>query len=263
MKSFVLGLFGLILVGNGPARADFVLYDGSKNTTPGQQGWIYLTNPQTGSKAVESLDSGSTVLDTTAETGDMAGYFSKVPLLGSLPQMPTLDRSQGYTVSFSVQIDSEFHTGSDRNGDGVDDRSGFSLIALSQDLKGIELGFWTDRVWAHSDASGFPQAEHAAFDTTRMANYELSVLGDSYRLFANGVELLDGTLRDYSAFGLPYNQPSFLFLGDDTSSANAKIRLAQVSVRLSPVSEPSSLLLLGVGVIGGSLVRARKEGVGR
>ena len=154
--------------------------------------------------------------------------------------MPTLDRTGGYTVEFDVKVDSESHASNDR--------AGFSLIALSSDSKGIELGFWTDQVWAQSDNPLFTHAEGAAFDTTQgVVHYQLAVLGDSYELFAGSSLLLGGSLRDYSSFGKPYTYQSFLFLGDDTTSANAKIELARVAVLSSAVPEPGSIVLASLG----------------
>ncbi len=56
-------------------------------------------------------------------------------------------------------------------------------------------------------------------------------MGDSYTL-ASGGHILSGPLRDYSTSGWPYTTPNFLFLGDDTSSAGAQIRLALVAIDL-------------------------------
>jgi hypothetical protein len=45
--------------------------------------------------------------------------------------------------------------------------------------------------------------------------------------------VLSGSLRDYTAFSGPvdpYETPNLIFIGDDTSSASARIRLSYVSV---------------------------------
>ena len=58
-------------------------------------------------------------------------------------------------------------------------------------------------------------------------------MGDTYTLTANAEPLLTGPLRDYSAFAGfpdPYETPNFLFLGDNTTSAQARVRLRFVSV---------------------------------
>ncbi len=83
----------------------------------------------------------------------------------------------------------------------------------------------------------FTQAEGITFNTytgTNSINYDLTVLGDSYTLFANGNSILNGKLRDYSAFPNGtldvYEKPNFIFFGDNTPSAKASVDLAKVAV---------------------------------
>ncbi|MEP7134154.1 MAG: hypothetical protein ABI904_04395 [Chloroflexota bacterium] len=68
-------------------------------------------------------------------------------------------------------------------------------------------------------------------------------MGDTYTLTANAIPLLTGPLRDYSAFtGFPdpYEAPNFLFLGDNTTSAQARVRLRFVSVTGTEPVVPTS-----------------------
>lgn len=142
---------------------------------------------------------------------------------------PTLDRQAGYAVNFQAALTAEAHLGdqsvnntgpttTDRNGDGKGDRAGFSIIVLSEDKWGIELGFWDDRVFAQEDASTqidktkypgvtspaddhltlFTSAEFASLNTTISRNYEVVIKGNLYTLLADGVAVLSGRLRDYS-----------------------------------------------------------------
>jgi hypothetical protein len=204
------------------------LYDGSLGTTPDHQGWIYLTDPLFGTAATQAASDGVTTLDTTAATSDSAGYFG----FG----LATLDRSTGYTISLTLKLDSETHTSTDR--------AGFSLIALSSDHQGVELGFWTDQVWAQN--VGFTHGESASDATTSASvRYDLTISGNAYSLSVGGTALLNGTLRDYSASGAPYTQNNTIFFGDDTSSAAAKAEVANVEA--SSVPEPGSLALLALG----------------
>jgi hypothetical protein len=173
--------------------------------------------------ATQIFSDGVTILDTMPRRGDAAGYPADPALV------PGLDRTSGYTLTFGVQVVSEEHSN--------DNRAGFSVIALSSDTRGIELGFWSDEVWAQEGgASGalFTHAESAPFSTTTgLISYTLAIRGDMYSLAANGAAILSGDLRDYSAFVGPidpYETPNFIFLGDDTSSARANIRLAALSV---------------------------------
>jgi hypothetical protein len=210
-------MLGLILIPSTPSAtaATITLYDGALDTgTPDTQGFFYLTQPAS-PQARQSFANGATTLTTTLQISDQAGYFAN-PF-----QMPQLDRAAGYSVRFTAQVLAEAHNDNDR--------AGFSVIVLSNDLKGIELGFWQDQVWAQSGPQ-FTRAETVTLDTTAgLIAYELAIVGDSYTL-TGGSAMLSGLLRDYSSFGDPYNRANFLFLGDDTSSAGARIRLAKVDI---------------------------------
>jgi hypothetical protein len=111
------------------------------------------------------------------------------------------------------------------------------VIVLGEDAKGIELAFWQNEIWAqHDDATGglFTHGEGIAFATTTgLITYQLSIQNDTYTLTADGQPILTGPVRDYSPFdGFPdpYETPNFLFLGDDTTSAETRIRLSLVSI---------------------------------
>ncbi|MCA9294313.1 MAG: hypothetical protein KDA20_10910 [Phycisphaerales bacterium] len=207
-----------------------VLYDGSLATLPSQQGWRYFTNPIIGAHATQTQAAGLTTLNTASVRTEQAGYFSEVPGFGMHPAMPVLDRHAGFIVNVDLRIVSEGHNARDDNGDGVNDRAGFSLIIVTEDLAAIELGFWQDQVWAYDDdatdpADLFTHAEGAPLDTTaQLRRYSLCMRGDRYALSADGALILTGNLRDYSAFSGaldPYEIPSFAFIGDDTGSADS------------------------------------------
>ncbi len=241
-------------------RADTItLYDSSSGDLPADQGWIYgfypLLSPLGTNAATQSLDIGdftTTRLDTSTSNSDSAGYFSSTPEYtlskppfppvtfpaDSHPDMPSgLDADKGFIVSFEVQILQEDHD--------YADRAGFSVIVTSSEpAKAVELGFWEGEIWAQEGGTDslFTHAEGAAFDTTaKIVRYDLKISGNVYRLFADGLPVLNGPLRDYTAFSgqppfdYPYKTPDFLFLGDDTSSAGATILLKSVSItRLLP-----------------------------
>ena len=227
---------GIASVSAAPSATPMVLYDGALGNQPNDQGFTFVAPPSVS----PTTSGGATVLNTSSDKNIFAGYFSK-----PTPQL-VLDRVVGYTVSFTVQVELENHSGSDRNKDGTEDRAGFSLIVLSSDKRGIELGFWQDRIWAQEGGTGetlFTQAEGAAFDTqSGRIGYILTVRGDSYALTSNNTPICSGKLRDYSAFiGFldPYETPNLIFLGDDTSSASAKIQLAYVAAGLIEHNAPS------------------------
>lgn len=206
-----------------------VLYDGALGDTPDTQGFLYQTDPFLGAAATQAFADGATVLDTTAVPGESAGYFA----LG----MPVLDRAQGFTATFVVQIEGEAHANPHR--------AGFSVILLGKDRRGIELGFWQDEIWAQEggEAQLFTHAEGAAFDTTAArVTYALSINGARYTLAADGAAVLEGPVRDYTAFSGavdPYETPNLFFLGDDTSSAAARVQLAYAAITVATAVTPT------------------------
>lgn len=200
------------------------LYEGWRETgTLNTQSFSYITLPFLNPKATHAFADGVTTLDTTADQSESAGYFST--------SSKGLDRAAGYGVRFSVQVEQESHIRADR--------AGFSVLVLSsQDVSGtlgIELGFWTDEIWAQEGGEPpelFTHAEGVSFDTTVMHDYDLMVLDGQYALYADGALILSGALRDYSAFQgqpNPYTTPDLIFLGDDTGSAATIAKIAAVS----------------------------------
>ena len=200
------------------------LYEGWRDTgTPNTQGFSYITLPFVEPDAIQSFADGVTTLDTTADQSESAGYFST--------SGKGLERTAGYGVRFSVQVAQESHIRADR--------AGFSVLVLSsQDVSGtlgIELGFWTNEIWAQEGGEPpqlFTHAEGVTFDTTVMHDYDLMVLAEQYALYADGALILTGALRDYSAFEgqpNPYATPDLVFLGDDTGSAAVVAKIAAVS----------------------------------
>lgn len=203
-----------------------VLYDGALGTSPVDQGLPYASLPV---QNYYTTAAGVTRLDTSADNAIFAGF-------GTASVEP-LDRNAGYTVRFDIRIlSSDFASSS---------RAGFSVIALSSDLRGIEIGFHADGVFAQGDSPLFVRSEDATFDTTAgITRYDLDVLGDTYTLKADGTALLTGPLRDYTPFaGLidPYETPNFLFFGDDTTSARGSTEIRYLA---TIVPEPMGLWLL-------------------
>jgi len=246
-----------------------VLYDSSLNggtDTPDEQGWDYITDPFFGHLASQTA-SGMTTLDTTATMDIQAGYFSHNPVSGHThPDLvgKTFDRYSGYELNFSVRLNSESHSNPNR--------SGFSVIVLGYDLMGIELGFWTDEIWAQSgkpsDNELFIHSEGINFDTTSMTNYNLSIFDDTYTLSDDNTQLLSGQLRNYSdwtnpipgAGSFPYDSPNFIFFGDDTTSGGANIDITRMefNTNTSSVPEPTGTLLFLFGLVKFMIFRRKK-----
>lgn len=207
-----------------------VLYDGSLGTSPVDQGLPYASIPF---QNYYSTAGGMTTLDTSADNAIYAGFVTQ--------SAQPLDRAAGYTVRFDVRVaSSDFANAS---------RAGFSVIALSSDGKGIELGFHSNTIFAQGDSPLFVRAEEAVFDTAAaMTRYDLEVLGDTYTLKANGVSRLTGALRDYSAFAGPidpYETPNFLFFGDDTTSARGRTEISYIATVVPEPAALSGLCLFG------------------
>lgn len=211
-----------------------VLYDAASGSIPDASLMSFADFPFGVTLPVYSED--ATVLDTTISGKDaFAGWISSG---ATIPGFPNLDRTAGVQVNFSVQMESESHTNNDR--------AGFSVIILDKDAKGIELSFWENEIWAKSDDDTgglFKHGEGIAFATSILTEYQVTFVGDTYTLTANAQPLLTGPLRDYRAFtGFPdpYETPNFLFLGDNTTSAQARFRLRFVSVTGTEPMAPTS-----------------------
>jgi len=203
----------------------FVLYDASSGATPSNALMAFTDFPP-GAASITFFDN-ATVLDTTASGSDtFAGWTSSQATTAGFP---VLDRTMGIQVNFTLQVESESHS--------KDNRSGFSVILLDQEAKGIELSFWRNEIWAQNDGSTgglFTIGEGTMFSTgAGLTDYQLTIDGGMYTLTANALPLLSGPVRDYSSFeGFPdpYETPNFLFLGDDTTSGQSRTRLSFVSV---------------------------------
>lgn len=267
MKVRSLAALALVLgVAASAPAATITLYDGALGTMPDSQGWIYGSDPFELPPTSESFASGVTTLDTSSDMDKSAGYLSEIltPIHLKNPNVPALDRTAGYRVRFNVQLDCETHVFTDRNGDGVSDRGGWSIIALSSDHLGIEIAFWESQAFAYdyvdvgAGVMAFVHAESTSgFDPTAgMTSYGLAIAGDSYWLTANGAAVLTGPLRDYSAEGHPYTIPSFLFLGDDTSSALSTTGLSYIAVDTA-IPEPATLTLVALGAL--AVARRRRR----
>jgi hypothetical protein len=206
------------------AGKTLVLYDASSGTIPSSSLLSFTDFPMGSASVVFSGD--ATVLDTTPSGSDtFAGWVSSQATTAGFP---ILDATAGIQLNFTLQVESESHS--------RENRSGFSVILLDQDVKGIEIAFWQNEVWVQNDpVTGglFSHGESAPFSTAGLANYQLTILGDTYTLTANSQPLLSGPVRDYSSFeGFPdpYETPNFLFLGDDTTSAGSRVRLQSLSI---------------------------------
>ena len=236
----LLAGIGCIVWSSSAARA-VVLYDGPAGTAPESQGWLAFQSD--GGTPTRTTAGGKTTLDTTSAIGIRAGYSNYNLIFPVNPAFPPLNRTDGFVVSLDMRVLDESHANNNR--------AGVSLIVLASDLQGIELAFWQNEVWAQSGAD-FQHAEGTAFNTTAgVITYDVAIQGGGYSVRANGNQILAGTVRNYSAFGPPYSLPNFVFLGDNTTSAQGRFEFS----RLAVVPEP---VLLGPLALAAAVMLARR-----
>ena len=241
-----------------------VLYDYTLGGAPTAQGW--LAGARIGGS--ETVTPGGTVLDTRANNGFYAGYSNYdfgiqiappdvFPTSFKNPLFPVLDRAVGFTLTITAQL-----AGLANDGPNGLNRGGFNITLLGADREGIEIGFQPDRIFAQD---GFPFVAGEATTSAgqnpsaldipglmaAMTTYELTIHGDHYTLASAGQSLLAGDVRDYtsaSGFGTSaYRTGSFLFLGDNTTSAGGQVLLRNVALA-TPVPEPGTPLLCLLGI---------------
>jgi hypothetical protein len=178
------------------------------------------------------------------------------------PLFPLLDRTAGYTLSFTMRINSQTNNGTN----GLY-RAGFSAIVLGNDNRGIEIGFrnpntknggTTPDIFSQNNASFNSMGEQNTSIGTILSNlttYDLNILNNTYTLKTGGTQLLTGALRDYTAavgVSNSYTNPNFLFFGDATTSAGANFDLQNITLTTNDptaVPEPTSMLgsVLAIG----------------
>lgn len=244
------GIFTALVLAVTSGASAQVLYNGAAGTSPQSQGWLEYTSLL--STATESTAGGKTTLDTTAgsSNSEEAGFSNYTPggtLVNS--SFPALNPAgSGFGLTFSVKLDSESHASTNR--------AGFDVILLGSDHNGIELGFWTNEIFAQASSPLFTHAENTTgFDPTAQSwLYALTVQGGNYELTANGIEILSGVTRNYTAFppGVPYTLPNYVFLGDDTTSGQGAEEISSVAV----VPEPGTLTILAVGAV--TMIRRKR-----
>ena len=220
-RGFTAKVSALSLLGSLISGSAQTLYDASLGTLPEAQGWSYGVIDF---GTLKTMAGNSVLLDTSVSTLTSAGW--------SRIAAPPLDRSRGFTLLFTAQLNAEAHN----NGN----RAGFSVIVLGPDTNGIELAFWTNTIFAQSGPPGlFTHAEDVAFTTTgSFVEYALTLGATNYVLRANGTPVLSGPVRDYTSFSgpvNPYRTPNFMFFGDDTTSASASVNVRRLALVRSPL----------------------------
>lgn len=230
----------MLLTANHSMAGVITLYDGALGGTPDQNNpqWLQFNSPIGGT---QSASGGVTTLNSSADNNIYAGY-SNYSLSGTPVNVsfPSLDRNAGYNLSFTVRINSQVNDGT--NGPF---RAGFSIIALSSDNQGIEIGFRNSDIFSQNNSAFNSIGEQATGVSSLLSSlttYNLNVSGDNYMLTSGSTTLLSGLLRDYTTatgFGSDvYRTSNFLFLGDNTTSARANIDLASASLTTNTAAVP-------------------------
>jgi hypothetical protein len=237
-----------VIVATSPVQAigtatGTVLYDavdaGAVLPTATPWFWSYL---QLNGAASQGMNNATGVTSLSTSTDAQAGYGKTIT--------DGLNSNTGFSIDFSLRLVSESHVSGNR--------SGLSLIVLDSTKQGVELSFWTDEVWTKNADVAFSHnaTESVATNTTAMERtYRLTLLNGSYTLSIDGIQAFGGSLRNYGAVAtgllatLVYNSPSFVFFGDNTSSAAANFELSNIT--LAPVPEPGTwlMMLAGLGVL--------------
>ncbi|BAZ00783.1 putative Ig [Tolypothrix tenuis PCC 7101] len=253
MRNKIIALsvgFIILLTANRSIAGVITLYNETSGVTPNLYNSPELNNAPAltfGSPngGTQSFSNGVTNLNTSASNnnGIYGGYsnynlttsaspsvITPTTLVNSL--FPSLDRNAGYSLTFTVKINSQVNDGT--NGAY---RAGFSVIAISSDKQGIEIGFRNSDIFSQASSSFNSIGEQVTNVSSLLSSlntYTLNIVGSNYTLTNNTTTLLSGVLRDYttaSGFGSDvYRTSNFIFLGDDTTSARADIDLQSISL---------------------------------
>ncbi|MEM9084120.1 MAG: hypothetical protein AAGB34_11035 [Planctomycetota bacterium] len=235
----LMGIGGVMAMLAGTSVSQTVLYDGAIDASVGDRGWLPLGDPFFGHAGSLTPITGGTRFDSSTNISDKFGLFSTIPSIGGGMETLDLDADTGFRLTFDLAIVSESHN--------RDERGGFSVIVVTNDTsRALEIAFQEDRLFAYESGSTFPVGDVVARDTSVRTEYALDVLGSSYTLSADSEIILVGDLRDYRDFSGspdPYEEPGFLFFGDDTSSASSTADI--FSITLGSIPAPTSAWLPG------------------
>jgi hypothetical protein len=232
------------------------LYDAALAALPNAQGWLSFGNSPLGSQT--RIPTG-VQLSTLPQLAAAAGFSnaSVSALLPTLlpnllnPAFPQLDPARGFALDFRLRILDELHTAANR--------AGFSAIlqGLGTAPLGIELGFWRDRVASLLGGDAPLQTIGAwvgGLDLSQSTAFSLRIADQTFYLMANDRLLLSGPVQDYSKAVVnpllpfnPYKLANFIFLGDNTTSAGAKVELGDMSLQQARPGANTADLMLGTG----------------
>jgi hypothetical protein len=233
--------------------APIMLYDGAQAGTPDTQGWLTITD---GSDYMQAVAGGTNI--NTADAGNF-GILSNQDIFGETlvnPEFPTLNRQQGYTVSFTGVLANESHDGSQPSVGEIN--AGWTLLATSSDNFGVQIGFRNDQFYSLSSGGEYDSNKAVNYSLADLTahTFDLNIHGSEFTLFMDNHAELTGQTYDTSSFGDFYALPNLLLMGDFSSTASVDYTLSSFSVS---VPEPWAIcpMLLGLAL----LVRPRRRRV--
>lgn len=239
-----------------------VLYDPAvTNTNPALAGWLAgSVNPLL---VTANYGSQGALITPLLPLGNssVAGYSnysfdlvsnSHAPLVNAA--FPVLNSGAGFRLGFGMDLDNESHSGNP-------DRAGFSVTLIGSDLKGVEIGFQSDRIFAQSlSGNSFVASTNPGESTTsaslvnaafRPNRWDLAVTGGTYALTLGNQTVISGATHDYSSYigngQNAYRTPNFVFFGDNTTSARADFTFSYAAIT-TPVPEPEQAPMYVAGL---------------
>jgi len=197
-------------------------------------------------------------VDTAANSAEYSGYSNYTYFNPAIFQSSTLNQATGYTITFTVSLDPSTLVDISTT---AAPRAAFSVIAVSSDKKGIEIGFRPTAIFSQSASFGIEAETSLAINTSITRDYKLTVFNNTYSLASGGTSIINGNLQTYSfdqtasnpplPFN-PYTTSSFLFFGDDTGKASGTFTLGNVTLDTTPVpfefSPTYGLLAIATGM---------------
>jgi hypothetical protein len=167
------------------------------------------------------------------------------------PAFPTLDRTTGFSVGVTLQLNSNHEHHVDQAGSRSSRSAATTSASNWHRPTTAAVGTKSSRRTKARPsrlASPAPRPISAALpNAATLTNYTLTIVGSTYTFASGSTMILTGALRDYSnepgpdaPVANPYELNSYLFLGDDTTSANGSTTFSLVTVA---VPEPGSMMI--------------------
>ncbi len=247
-RTFCHGILGivvlLVVLGGAVPAPGVIIFDG--NQLPSAQGWTTVTN----------------IVPPLPESTDGVSTFTLNTLAGTTTD--TFGRRLLYSFNPGVSLANGFTLEADLEVVNADPHNPFDAgIVLMGSYTVPPFGGVADRsemIWFENAAIGWgDDAQSAAVNTTiGFKTYKLDVdAAGNATVFVNGTPVLSRTgfvTNGIIAFGDQTNDG-----GSVTSSADTDGHFNLRQIRLTPVPEPATMVLLALGVIPTLLRKRRKK----